>query len=104
RRTACSSASLQSILRPRKKSLTDEYSTSGGLFFMGPADAKALGLISGSSTGIDVLGLYDLVGVAFHEISEVLGRFAGLNMFGHGYSVMDLFRYSAPGAFSQVGR
>src|SRR5260370_36287507 len=39
-------------------------------------------------------------GVAFHEISEVMGRFAGLDMFGHGYAVMDLFRYSRPGILS----
>jgi hypothetical protein len=97
--------------------------TGGGLFFIGSADAKALGLISDSSMGIDgwigfdnapntftfdpnnraVPGLYDFIGVAFHEISEVMGRFAGLNMFG-GYSVLDLFRYSAPGIFSEVGR
>ena len=69
--------------------------TGGGLFFIGPADAKALGLISGGSMGIDgwvgfdnapntftfdpnnraVPDLYDFIGVAFHEISEVRGRF-----------------------------
>ena len=87
--------------------------TSGGLFFIGPADAKALGLISGGSMGIDgwigfdnapntftfdpnnraMPGLYDFIGVAFHEVSRIMGRVAGLNMFG-GYSVLDLFRSS----------
>jgi hypothetical protein len=89
--------------------------TNGGPFWIPIADAKALGFPSANSTGIDgsvgfdsapgiftfdpnnraVPGQYDFIGVAFHEISEVMGRIAGLGSFG--YSTMDLFRYSAPG-------
>ena len=83
------------------------------------AEAKALGLIPGDSTAIDgYVGFagdpslwsfsptatpaqneYYFIGVAEHEISEVMGRFSDIgdvNLRGQ-YSVMDLFRYSAEG-------
>src|SRR5262249_4603960 len=95
--------------------------TNGGGFRIGDADAQALGLRPATSSTIDgwvgfdsapgvftfdpnnraVSGLYDFMGVAFHEITEVMGRIAGLSSFG--YSVMDLFRYSAPGARQLTG-
>ena len=95
--------------------------TNGGGLRIGDADAKALGLLPATSATIDgwvgfdsapgiftfdpnnraVSGLYDFIGVAFHEITEVMGRIAGLSSFG--YSVMDLFRYSAPGARQLTG-
>jgi hypothetical protein len=40
-----------------------------------------------------VAGQYDFIGVAEHEISEVLGRYSGLS-FNGSLSVLDLFRYS----------
>jgi hypothetical protein len=96
-------------------SLPTNDPTNGGPFWIPTADAKALGLPSANSAGIDgsvgfdsapgiftfdpnnraVPGQYDFIGVAFHEISEVMGRIVGLGSFG--YSTMDLFRYSAPG-------
>jgi hypothetical protein len=94
----------------------------GGNFDIGPADAKALGLIPGSSGAIDgwvgfsgipntftfdpnnraVPGEYDFIGTAFHEITEVMGRYADLGSFST-YSVMDLFRYSGAGIRELVG-
>ncbi len=55
-----------------------------------------------SPTNRAVAGQYDLIGVAEHEISEVLGRGAGLNLFigGGGYLPYDLFRFTGSGARS----
>jgi len=80
-------------------------------FFVATAEAKALGLMSATSTAVDgYIGLnatsllsftgtigasqYDGIGVAAHEISEVMGRF-GIEASGSSYySPLDLFRYS----------
>lgn len=82
------------------------------------AQAKALGLRANSTTNTDgtftfgvgnnfnydttnraIPGEYDFVGVADHEIAEILGRVQGLGTnFGNGggdYTAYDLFRYSA---------
>jgi hypothetical protein len=82
------------------------------------AQAKALGLTANSTTNTDgtfkfgvgnnfnysttnraVAGQYDFIGVAEHEIAEVLGRVQGLNAsFANGggdYTAYDLFRYTA---------
>jgi hypothetical protein len=98
----------------------------GGNFDVGTADAKALGLIPGLSGAIDgwvgfsgipntftfdpnnraVQDEYDFIGTAFHEITEVMGRYADLGSFStysHAYSVMDLFRYSGAGIRELVG-
>jgi hypothetical protein len=48
-------------------------------------------------TNRGVSGDYDFIGVAQHEISEVLGRISGLNS-GSYYMPDDLFRYTGPGA------
>src|SRR5205823_5167063 len=49
-----------------------------------------------------VSGTYDFIGVAEHEISEVMGRIALLGTplggLSHTYTALDLFRYSSPGA------
>jgi hypothetical protein len=92
-------------------------------FAVTTAQAKALGLDS-SYNGLDgyvifsnavsytydpnnrgVAGEYDFIGVAEHEISEVMGRDALLGYdFGDGngpsYDEHDLFRYTAPGVRS----
>ena len=90
-------------------------------FFVTSAEAKTLGLVSGSSTAIDgYIGLtssssllyfstnggtigksqYDALGVAAHEISEVMGRIGleGQTLGGYKnvYTPLDLFRYQAP--------
>jgi hypothetical protein len=91
---------------------------SGESFFVTSAECKALGLVSGNAPGVDGYigiarsgvdfnggaipgGQYDAVGVAAHELSEVMGR---LGMQGKTfdstpsvYTPLDLFRYSSPG-------
>jgi hypothetical protein len=87
--------------------------TDGGSFFIDSAEEKALGLINGNAGALDgwvgfasenytfdpndraVPGEVDFIGVAEHEISEVMGRIAILGPVE--YSALDLFRYSAPG-------
>jgi hypothetical protein len=55
-----------------------------------------------SPTNRAVVGQYDLIGIAEHEITEVLGRGEGLNRFigGGGYVPYDLFRFTNSGARS----
>ncbi len=97
--------------------------TGGAIFTMSNAEGKALGLVSANAPGIDgyvgfnstadftfdpnnraVPNEYDFIGVAEHEISEVMGRFGlGQNGAASGrYSPIDLFRYSSPGVLDLV--
>ena len=96
--------------------------TGGAGVYVPDAEAKALGLISGTANGIDGYigfisepyyamdpnnraqpGMEDFVGIALHEISEALGRRDdGLSPVG-AFTVADLFRYSAPGVIGQDG-
>jgi hypothetical protein len=81
------------------------------------AEAKALGMISGTGTGVDgsigfsasspfdfnpiggvTAGSYDFEAIAAHEIAEVLGRFSGITSSPQFRTPFDLFRYVAPGA------
>lgn len=92
--------------------------TGGANFVMANAEAKALGLLAGNARGIDgyvgfnstasytfdpnnraVAGEYDFIGLAGHEITEVMGRYGlGQNGASSGrYSPIDLFRYLSPG-------
>lgn len=88
-------------------------------WWVSKAQAKALGLIANDSTndgtftfgvsyaydynpadGITVNQI-DFVGVAMHEISEIMGRIQGLGANigpGPGYLLHDLFRYTGAGA------
>ena len=88
-------------------------------FAMARAEAKALGLVAATSTRNDGSvgfnrylnwnfnqangispGAYDFVGVAQHEIAEVLGRNTVITSsggLGFYQNPVDLFRYSAPG-------
>jgi hypothetical protein len=93
---------------------TTDAALAGKTFFVASAEAKALGLINATSTAIDgyiglasgsVLafvgapgaGQYDAVGVAAHEISEVMGRIGIEGAGTHGYyTPLDLFRFTAP--------
>ena len=93
--------------------------TGGGSFVFATAEAKALGLIGPSANtdgtftfsnsvgytfdGSAAAGKYDFVGVAMHEISEIMGRIPILgHNFGAGssYDINDLFRFTAPGVRS----
>lgn len=98
-------------------SVTDP--TGGKPFLMANADAKALGLLVGNATGIDgavgfsstvaytfdpeqrsAAGKYDFIGLAEHEVSEVMGRY-GMPQNGV-YTPLDLFRYSSPSVLDLV--
>jgi VCBS repeat-containing protein len=93
---------------------------SGGTLWVSTAEEKSLGLLVGNNSAIDgyvgfsstypfsyaagvapAAGQYYFEGVLAHEFSEVMGRDS---MLGDGlggttsYTVMDLFRYSGPGA------
>jgi hypothetical protein len=90
-------------------------------YWMAHAEAEALGLAA-HNNGLDgamgfttagntfdfdnsngiTPGTYDFAGVAMHELSEIMGRQAGLSP-TYGYELMDLLRYSAPGTRDFVG-
>lgn len=99
--------------------------TAGGDWWVPTAEAKALGLIGASGTSTDgtftfgtgfnytydpnnrtVTGDYDFIGVAEHEITEIMGRNEGLGAMYSGtagplsYLPYDLFRYVATGTQS----
>lgn len=95
-------------------SLPVEDPTRGGHFSLPRATAKAIGLLAAdhiydgyvafSSTpgtftfdqnARAVTGLYDFVAVVANEFSHLMGRTLGLG--APDYTLMDLFRYSAPG-------
>lgn len=90
---------------------------------MSNGEAKALGLLGGNAPGVDgyvgflntapytfdpsnraVVGEYDFMGLAEHEISEVMGRYGlGQNGASSGrYSPIDLFRYTSSGVLDVV--
>jgi hypothetical protein len=96
--------------------LTALQSLRGESFFVTSAEAKGLGLVNGASTALDgyigftsssILsfagavgsGQYDAVGVAAHEITEVMGRIGmegqSLGSYRNVYTPLDIFRYSA---------
>jgi hypothetical protein len=98
--------------------LLPTYPVPGNVFVMSNAEAKALGLLAGNSSGNDgavgfnstasytfdpnnraVAGEYDFVGLAEHELTEVMGRYGlGQNGAPTGrFSPIDLFRYTSPG-------
>ena len=94
--------------------------TNGGVFLYTTAQAKALGALPANNAASDGTftynstlaytfdpnnrgsGGYDFIGVAEHEISEIMGRIPGLggefcgppNPCGPNYLVYDLFRYT----------
>lgn len=103
--------------------LPSTYPVIGAPFVMSQAEAKALNLRAGNAMGVDgyigflntapytfdpnnraVPGEYDFIGVAEHEISEVMGRYGlGQNGASSGrYSPIDLFRYTSPGVLDVV--
>lgn len=99
--------------------------TGGGDFAFSSAEAKALGLWPANDPGTDgtftfgtgfsyalnpsnraVSGEYDFIGIAEHEITEIMGRIPGLGkVFGFpdgkpDYVPYDLFRYTSAGVMS----
>ncbi|MDB5174015.1 MAG: hypothetical protein JWN51_2788 [Phycisphaerales bacterium] len=92
--------------------------TNGGVFWLNLAEAKALGLRPANDSFNDgtftfgttesytfdptkrsVPGKYDFIGLAEHEISEVMGRVQGLNLNSF-FVPYDLFRYKGTGVRS----
>jgi hypothetical protein len=93
--------------------------TGGGNYWLTSAQAKALGASATGSDGTitfgtsfdytfdpnlrSVVGDYDFIGVAEHELTEVMGRIGLLGVdFGYGpaYGVLDLYGYTSPGQLS----
>ncbi len=132
-----SASSVESMLKSLPQSSSDLsayvsfppaslYTTPGG-FAVNTAEGKMLGTVSANSTAIDGFvgfatmyswtydntsgvagGTFDLEGTALHEITEIMGRWSGINTNGNApayTSVMDLFRYSGPAlpTFSNAG-
>jgi len=102
-------------------SLPPSDPTGGGPWLVPTAEAKVLGVLglSPNDPGLDgdvgfasdvsytfdpnnraVSGEYDFIGVAEHEISEVLGRIYALNSGISGYVPYDLFRFTSSGVRS----
>jgi hypothetical protein len=89
--------------------------TSGGTFLIPAAEAQALGIVDyagsdgtftfGTSytyalnpSNRAVAGEFDFIGIAEHEITEIMGRIPGLDQSDFPYYLpYDLFRYTAPG-------
>jgi hypothetical protein len=95
--------------------------TGSDKFFVARAQAKALGIIGddavtdGTFTFSNaanytfdpnnraVAGAFDFIGIAEHEISEIMGRFNILGSLSAAYAINDLYRYTANGVHSLVG-
>ena len=97
--------------------------TNGGALLVSTAEGKALGLVGANNAASDgtftfgsgfsytfdpnhraVAGEIDFIGVAEHEISEIMGRgnLLGSNLTGSAnYEPFDLFRYTAAGSRSR---
>ena len=119
-RAALAAAATDSDETASAASLPGTDPTGGGQFFVNVAEQEALGLLPTNYSGIAgyiglnstgsytfdpnnraVSGEYDAIGILEHEITEVLGRTAGLGL-GQSdatniYSPMDLFRYASAG-------
>jgi hypothetical protein len=92
-RTALQNDARSAVDATAVVNLLSTYPVSGAPFVMSDAEAKALGLRAGNAPGVDgyvgflntaqytfdannraVAGEYDFIGLAEHEISEVMGR------------------------------
>ena len=90
--------------------------TGGSNFQMSRGLGKALGLLSGTDAASDgtfsfgisnsytfdpnnraVSGKYDFIGVAEHELTELMGRVCRENSTGNGWRPLDLYRFNPSG-------
>ncbi len=79
--------------------------------YISSSQQKALNDFSGSSTAVDGAIGFDTawtdptywVGAALHEFTHAIGRTTGYYLPNGEPSIMDLYRYSAPGGFNWVG-
>jgi hypothetical protein len=102
-------------------SANDPIGGSASRYFLTRAQAKALGIIPSDNqedgtftfgfaqtytydpNNRSVAGAYDFIGVAEHEITEIMGRISGLGQTifsSPNYELYDLFRYTAPNVHS----
>ena len=114
-------AAVKTLLAAHAKSADDATSiahlpisdpTGGGNFILADAQAKALGVRSANNSSTDgtitfnylysytfdpnnraVSGSFDFIGIAEHEISEVMGRVGDANISDGNFGVLDLFGY-----------
>ena len=108
-------SALQAQAAPGASALPSTSPVPGALY-MTPAEAQALGLSNAVATGYvgfsssasfdftanttPTSSQYYFIGVAEHEISEIMGRVSLINDQPTYYDPMDLFRFSAPGVRS----
>jgi hypothetical protein len=97
--------------------------TGGSNFLMARGLGKALGLLSGTDAATDgtfsfgisnsftfdpnnraVAGKYDFIGVAEHELTELMGRVCRENSSGNGWRPLDLYRFTSSGRLFQLRR
>ncbi len=90
--------------------------TGGSNFLMARGLGKALGLLSGTDAASDgtfsfgisnsytfdpnnraVAGKFDFIGVAEHELTELMGRVCRENSTGNGWRPLDLYRFNPSG-------
>jgi hypothetical protein len=121
-------AAIKTALSNRASSATDLSAVAHladpvgntGAYYVTSVQAKLFGLTSANDPASDatftfssnqtytydpnnraVAGSFDFIGVATHELSEIMGRSYGLGAFSIGglpeYTLNDLFRYTAPG-------
>ena len=106
--------------------VTAANAPTGAQFFIASAEAKAMGLISATSSSIDGFiglassypfdysttgapagsGSYSALGVAEHELSEVMGRIGMEGRIVNGaptYTPLDLFNYASAGRLELSG-
>ena len=98
--------------------------TRGDPIYVASAQEKALGMMSGTASGLDgamgfaadpngtlftydpnnraAIGKYDFIGVVEHELTHALGRIAIGGQSGNWVSALDLFRFSAPGTHNLI--
>jgi hypothetical protein len=114
--TSTADASGDSAQLAAVSTLSSDSPPTSGTFAIADAEAQALGLMSTTPTVDGSVGFdadpsiwsfsptatpaqdeYYFIGVAEHEISEVMGRTSDIGTSADTYSVMDLFRYSASG-------
>jgi hypothetical protein len=123
-------ATLTNALRAARTSLADTNScaslpavdpAAGTVWWIPRAEAKVLGLLgvpkndsvndgdigfasnltyTFDATNRAVSGKYDFIGVALHELTEVMGHIYSLNVGGGGFVPFDLFRFTNSNAHS----
>lgn len=117
--SSAASNPANTALATASRSLPSAAPAGPSRYVIASAEAKALGLISGSQSSLDgSIGFagspsgfsfspaavtsrtFDFSAVAAHELGEVLGRISGVDSNGSYRTPLDLFRYGSPGGLS----